>query len=165
MASFDPHDWCARCREKVIFFLPFLTGPDQVLEDRQDFRMKSPLENSYGESNLECEPLFSTTSGAPAGSAAGPEVDDRKISVRENWLLVLIQNCHRIRTIFKLRTSLIERQYEVLDLTWGGTLSQTLSLLLQVLLTTPGLEVTLNQWERFLLLSLLKNGFAKNLKI
>ena len=53
----------------------------------------------------------------------------------------------------------------MLDLTWGGTLFQTLSLLLQVPLTTPGLEVALNQWARFLLLSLLKNGFAKNLKI
>ena len=66
---------------KMPFFYPFVSdrsGPDQVPEDRQDFKMTSPLENLYGESNLECEPLFSTTSGAPASSAAGPEVDDRE---------------------------------------------------------------------------------------
>ena len=63
------------------FFYPFVSdrsGPDQVPEDRQDFKMKSPLENLYGESNLECEPLFSTTSSPPASSAARPEVDDRE---------------------------------------------------------------------------------------
>ena len=38
--------------------------------------MKSPLENLYGESSLEHEPLFSTTSGPPFGLAAGLEVDD-----------------------------------------------------------------------------------------
>ena len=51
---------------------------DQVPEDQQDFKIKSPLENLYGKSNLEREPLFSTTSGTPAGSAPGPEVDDRE---------------------------------------------------------------------------------------
>ena len=71
---------------KTPFFYPSISdrsGPDQVPEDRQDFKMKSHLENLYGESNLECEPLFSTTSGAPAGSAAGPEVDDREDSEGE----------------------------------------------------------------------------------
>ena len=40
--------------------------------------MKSHLQDLYGESNLECEPLFSTTSGSPAGLATRPEVDDRE---------------------------------------------------------------------------------------
>ena len=59
------------------FTLPFLSGLDQAPEGQQDFQMKSPLANLYGEASLELGPLFSSTSGAPAGSAAGPEVDDR----------------------------------------------------------------------------------------
>ena len=53
---------------KTPFFYPSVSdrsGSDQVLEVQQDFKMKSPLENLYGESNLEREPLFSTTSSAP----------------------------------------------------------------------------------------------------
>ena len=41
-------------------------------------RIRSPLANLYGEAGLEPEPLFSSTSGATAGSAAGPKVDDRE---------------------------------------------------------------------------------------
>ena len=66
---------------KTPFFYPSVSGrssPDQVPEGQQDFQMKSPLANLYGEASLEPEPLFSSTSGAPAISAAGPEVDDRE---------------------------------------------------------------------------------------
>ena len=66
---------------KTAFFYPSVSGrsgPDQVPEGQQDFQMKSPLANLYGEASLEPEPLFSSTSGTPAGSAAGPEVDDRE---------------------------------------------------------------------------------------
>ena len=97
---------------KTPFFYPSVSGrsgPDQVPEGQQDFQMKSPLANLYGEASLEPEPLFSSTFGTPAGSAAGPEVDDRE-DISEGELLVQIQNFHRIRTIFKLRTSLIEKQ-------------------------------------------------------
>ena len=40
--------------------------------------MKSPLQGLYGESSLEREPLFSSTSSAPAGSATRPEIDDKE---------------------------------------------------------------------------------------
>ena len=66
---------------KAPFLYPSVSGrsgPDQVPEGQQDFQMKSPLANLYGEASLEPEPLFSSTSGATAGSAAGPEVDDRE---------------------------------------------------------------------------------------
>ena len=50
---------------KMPFFYPSLSGQsglDQAPEYQQDLQMKSPLSNLYGEP----EPLFSSTSGAPA---------------------------------------------------------------------------------------------------
>ena len=152
---------------KTPFFYPSVSdrsGSDQVPEDQQDFKMKSPLDNLYGD-NLEREPLLSTTSGAPAGSAAGLEVDDRE-DISEGELVTssgteLPQDQDNIQT----EDQSYRETVRGVRFIWGGTLFQTLSLLLQVLLTTPGLEVALNQLARFLLLSLLKNGFVKNLKI
>ena len=66
---------------KTPFFYPSVSGrsgPDQVPEGQQDFQMKSPLANLYREASFETEPLFSSTSSAPAGSASRPEVDDRE---------------------------------------------------------------------------------------
>ena len=153
---------------KTPFFYPSVSdwsGLDQVPEDQQDFKMKSPLDNLYVDSNLEREPLLSTTSCAPAGSAAGLEVDDRE-DISEGELVTssgteLPQDQDNIQT----EDQSYRETVRAVRFIWGGTLFQTLSLLLQVLLITPGLEVTLNQLARFLLLSLLKNGFVKNLKI
>ena len=46
--------------------------------------MKSPLQDFYNEPSLEQEPVFFSASGAPAGSAASPEREDRDdVSDRE----------------------------------------------------------------------------------
>ena len=39
--------------------------------------MKSPIQDFYPDANFEQEPLFLSPSGAPAGSTAGQEQDDR----------------------------------------------------------------------------------------
>ena len=75
MLSFVP---VSSTSKTPFFTLLFLAGPDQVPEGQQDFQMKSPVANLYGEASLQPEPLFLSTYGAPAGSAAGLEVDDRE---------------------------------------------------------------------------------------
>ena len=110
MASFDLHEWCTRCREKVIGSDPCVHGeepckycvvltPEQILKlsipkykirkekkggSLQRYGYHRPTghichqssftANLYGEPSLEPEPLFSSTSGAPARSAARPEL-------------------------------------------------------------------------------------------